>query len=388
MGAININSRSRLLSFSILVLSSRLQAEMMNKGETKVKTLLNIYSQDSESGKQVFDNSGNENVLVLEPQIFIKHQLTEDTEISSSFVLDAWSAKSDTIIDSMTGASGAGKKNQSRISATLGARKEIDKATHSASLGFSSEYDYKSFNFSAGTEKSFAEDNFTLAGGIQIYKDQVDLFENLSNPQTAQISTGFKRNIYAFNLSASQILTRRDIALLTLNRVNTSGRLESTAGTVNVNGVRTVEKLPHSRQRNAISTKWVHAINEESAINLSHRYYFDNWNLTANTTRAAYLISLNDDQDYIEFALRYHRQNSIDHYKDRFVSSEIFMTSDSDMSKFYSYAPSITYSKNIGNKELYGLKLNECEWTNSLTLSKRNTGLKSAYAQTGFSFNF
>lgn len=388
MGATNFTSRSKLATFSILLVSSKLHAEMMSKGETKVKTLLNIYSQDSNSGKQVFDNSGNENVFVVEPQIFIKHQITEDTEINSNFVLDAWSAKSDTILDSMTGASGAGKTNQSRIAGTFGARKEIDKTTHSASLGFSSEYDYKSINLSAGSERSFAEDNFTLAGGIQIYKDQVDLFENLSTPQTAQITTGFKRDIYAFNLSASQILTRRDIALLTLTRVNASGRLESTAGTVNVNGTRTVEKLPRSRQRNAISTKWVHAFSEETAINLSHRYYFDNWNLSANTTRLAYLISLNDDQDFLEFAFRYHTQNAVDYYKDRFAVSENFMTSDSDMSKFHSYSPSITYSKYLGDKEFYGFKIIDCEWTNSLTYSKRNTGLQSAYFQTGFAFKF
>ncbi len=361
---------------------------MMTKGETRVKSLINIYTQNSNSGKQVYDNSGNENVFVVEPQIFIKHQITEDTEINSSFVLDAWSAKSDTIIDSMTGASGAGKTNQSRIAGTLGARKEIEKSTHALSMGFSSEYDYKSLNLSTSTERSFADDNFTLTAGVQIYKDQVDLFENLTTPRSAQITTGFKRNIYAFNLSASQILTRRDIALLNLTRVNTNGRLESTAGTVDVNNIRTVEKLPHSRQRNAVSLKWVHALSEEMALNFSHRYYADNWKLSANTSRLAYLISLNDDQDYFELSLRYHNQNSVKYYQDRFSSNEPYMTSDSDMSKFTSYSPSLTYSKALADKDVYGIKFFNCEWTNSLTYSKRNTGLNSFYVQSGLGVSF
>jgi hypothetical protein len=118
-------------------------AEMMEKGKTKVKTLFNFYNQSSKGGKQVFDNSGNENVTVIEPQIFIKHQINENTEINANFVLDTWTAESDTILDGKTGASGdeEGITGQARFAPNFGIRKEIGKTSMGLNLGFSSEYD-------------------------------------------------------------------------------------------------------------------------------------------------------------------------------------------------------------------------------------------------------
>jgi len=61
-------------------------AEMMEKGKTKVKAVYNMYHQSSTSGKQVFDGSGNEEVTVIEPMIFMEHQISKDTAISAHFV--------------------------------------------------------------------------------------------------------------------------------------------------------------------------------------------------------------------------------------------------------------------------------------------------------------
>lgn len=378
--------------FTILFILTSIQstfAEMMEKGKTRVKTLLNAYTQKSNSGKQVIDNSGIEDVFVLEPQIFVKHQINEDTEINASFVLDTWTAESDTILDGNTGASGKGKVGQSRIASTLGARKEIDKASYGVNFGFSSEYDYTSKNISFDFEKSFAEDNFTVGLGLQYYADTVNLFQDITPASSAHITKGFNRDIHAINLSASQILTRKDIIVLGTTYASSKGRLESTAGTVNIAGIREVEVLPGERNRNAFSAKWVHSLSDDTALNLGHRYYFDNWGLKSNSIRGAYLISLRDDLDYLEFALRYHSQGSVDYYKDRFLGTERYMTSDSDLSKFHSYESTVLYSRNLGEYKAYDyINVEDVEWTNSLSYSKRNTGLHSIYLQTGISFFF
>lgn len=387
VGAIRVQ-RLILSLVMILISIQSAFAEMMQKGKSRVKTLLNVYSQNSKSGKQVLDNSGNENLLVLEPQIFVKYQITEDTEINASFVLDTWTAESDTILDGNTGASGSGRKGQSRVASTLGGRKEIGKSTYGVNLGFSSEYDYTSKNISFDVDRSFAEDNFTIGLGLQYYADTVGLFKDITPPQSAVMNKQLSRDIYALNLSASQILTRADLAVLGVTYAKSSGRLESTAGSVQVGGVREVEILPGDRERKAVSAKWVHSLSETTAFNLAHRYYFDNWGLEAHSVRGAFLVSLRDDLDFLELGLRYHTQGSVDYYKDRFVSSERFMTSDSDLSKFHSYEPSILYSRNLGELKAYVVEFQEIEWSNSLTYSKRNTGLQSFYVQTGLSFFF
>ncbi len=361
---------------------------MMTKGKTKVKTLLNVYSQNSRDGRQVFDNSGNEDLKVIEPQIFVKHQITADTEVNASFTFDTWTAESDTILDGNTGASGSGKKGQSRIAPNIGVRRETGKTKYGMNLGFSNEYDYTSKNISLDVEQSFAEDNFTLGLGLQYYADTVSLFKDLSNPATAKITEDLGRDIYAISLGASQILTRNDIIEFDATYAHSKGTLESTAGTVNVAGTRSVEVLPGKRARTAFSTKWVHALSEEMALNLSYRNYFDDWGSHANTLRAAYLIALRDEQDFVEVALRYHSQDSVDYYQERFSSRENFMTSDSDMSKFHSFEPSVMYSRALGDHKFFNIDFSEAEWATSVTYGKRNTGLDYAYLQTSLGFFF
>ena len=380
----------RILLTVVLILLSLQSAfaEMMEKGKTKVKTLLNVYTQNGRSGKQVLDNSGNEDVSVIEPEIFVKHQITADTQINASFTIDTWTAESDTILDGNTGASGEGKKGQARVAPTIGVSKETGKSKYGMNLGFSSEYDYTSKNISANYEHSFAEDNFTLGLGLQYYADTVSLFPDITPPANAQIAKGLSRDIYAINLGASQILTRKDIIEVSVTTANSKGRLESTAGTVNIGGTREVEILPSKRSRNAISAKWVHGFTDEMAINLSYRNYFDNWGAKAHTIRGAYLIALREEQDFLEIALRYHSQRAVDYYKDRFGSAERYMTSDSDMSKFSSLEPSVMYSRSLGGLEMFGVNFQDAEWGNSLTYAKRSTGLSYTYLQTSLAFFF
>lgn len=378
-----------LLTILLLVLSIQSAfAEMMEKGKTKVKTLLNVYSQTSHTGKQVLDNSGNEKVTVIEPEIFVKHQITADTEINASFTIDTWTAESDTILDGNTGASGSGKKGQARVAPNIGVRREVGKNKYGMNLGFSSEYDYESKNISADFERSFAEDNFTLGLGVQYYADTLSLFPDITPPASAKITKGLKRDIYALNLGASQILTRNDIVEVGVTYANSKGRLESTAGTVNIGGTREVEVLPGERKRSAVSGKWVHALTDEMAFNLSYRNYFDDWGAHASTARAAYLIALREEQDFLEIALRYHTQSAVDYYKDSFASTERFMTSDSDMSKFSSIEPSVMYSRSLGGLNVFGAHFQDAEWANSVTYGKRNTGLHYAYLQTSLAFSF
>ncbi len=363
-------------------------AEMMEKGKTKVKTLFNFYSQNGKTGKQVLDNSGNENVKVFEPQIFVKHQITEDTEINASFVLDTWTAESDTILDGNTGASGGGITGQARVAPNIGVRKESGKATYGMNLGFSSEYDYTSKNISLDYAHSFKNDNFTIGLGLQYYADTVGLFQSINPPEGAALNKKHNRDIYAISLGASQILTRADIVEFDATYAKSKGRLESTAGTVAIAGIRELEVLPGDRERLALSGKWVHAVGEEMSFHLSYRNYFDDWGASAHTMRFAYLFSLRDDQDYLEFAMRLHSQRAVDYYKDSFASTESFMTSDSDMSRFTSLEPSVMYTRSLGDLKMFGTYLKEAEWATGATYGKRNTGLTYAYLQTSLSFSF
>lgn len=391
MGVIKILFKV-LISLSLLFIQmQKAFAEMIAKGRTKVKTVFNFYHQNGDEGKQVFDNSGKEEASVIEPMIFIEHQISEDTAITGHFVFDVWTAASDTKLDASTGASGEGRKKQTRSSATLGVVKEIDKVTLGAGVGFSNEYDYRSFNGSLDISKSFAKDNFTIGMGVQLYKDQVSTFKDFTLPKSAIISEFEDRDIIAFSVNGSQILTPKAIVFFGMNYVKASKNLESTASSVLVANTREVEALPDERQRYSVSSRLVHGVTEASAINLSYRYYWDEWDLDAHTVRLAYLFEVNDNEDYIEIFGRHHSQAKVKYFKESFDSREEFMTSDSDMAKFSSYEFGIFHSMSLGDMgdvNYFGFKFENVTLANSLVAANRSNKLGYVYLQTSFAVEF
>lgn len=377
------------ISILILALLSGIQnlfAEMMEKGKTKVTSVFNFYHQNSNNGGQVIDNSGREEDNVFEPMIFIDHQINEDTAISGQVIFDAWTAASDTKLDALTGASGEeARTTQSRLAANLGVRQEKKKWTYGANLGFSTEYDYQSINGSLNATRSFANDNFTLGFGLQYYMDELSAFKNLSDEA---ISEGLQRKIVAANITASQILTAKSLIQFDLTFARSSGFLESTANTVLVNNQRQVELLPDSRSRYSLSTKYIQALSETSSMNLSYRYYFDQWDVDSHTLRAAYLFEVNDDEDFIETFARYYTQTEVEYFANRFASAQDFMTTDSDMADFDSYEAGVYYSMNMDDNKVFGIEFENIKWSHGLVYYTRTNGLRYGYYQNSLSFEF
>lgn len=364
-------------------------AETLAAGTTKLKSVFNFYHQNSNDGTQVYDGSGREEANVVEPMFFVQHQIDEHTNVNAQFVLDFWTAASDTKLDANTGASGEGIYGQSRISSKLGASREKGDWAYGASFGFSSEYDYRSLNGSLNVAKSFAEKNFTLGFGIQYYMDEVDLFQDLTPPEDAQITKGLERNILSTSITASQILTVRDIIQFGFNYVRADGYLESTASSVVVGGTREVEKLPDARNRYAFSTKWVHGLSETSALHVDYRYYTDDWDVNANTLKLSYYLEVNEeDEDYIEFFLRGHQQDKTKYFAKSFDTELEFMTSDSDMDEFVSGETGLFYRNWVGEKKFFGFDLEEVEWGNGIVLFQRDNGMRYGYIQTSIGVQF
>lgn len=380
------------LLLSVLSLTNAF-AEMMEAGKTKVKTVFNLYHQNSNDGNQVVDNSGREETSVFEPMIFIEHQITENTSLNGRVVFDAWTAASDTKLDNYTGASGTPIMGQARVAANLGVNHEkkvgqSNRWNMGANIGFSSEYDYRSLNGSLNISRSFAKDNFTLGASVQYYLDEVSLFRNISNRTTASISSGLERKILATSLTASQILTTKDIYQVGLTYARSTGYLESTANTVNIAGARQVEVLPDSRSRYALSQKWVHGLSTTSALNLSYRYYWDQWDMTAHTIRGAYLFDIEEDESFMEVFARVHQQSEVEYYQGSFAVSRPFMTSDSDMADFRSYELGGYYEALQGDFKFLGIEFEEVTWSHGLVYAVRDNGLRYGYYQTGFGVKF
>jgi len=366
-------------------------ADMLAKGTTKVKTVFNIYKQSSDTGKQVYDNSGDEDADVIEPMIFIEHQINEDTAVSANIILDGWSAASDTHLDGNTGASGEGINYQGRTAVKVNLKQEKEKWAFNYGLGASGEYDYKSINGSLDASRSFAHDNATLGLSLQYYHDKVGLFKNLVPSSNVVFEEDNNRKIFSIGLNASQILTQKSILFFDANYIQAKGFLESTASSVILNGVRDLEQLPETRKRYAVSSQFVQGIGDNSSIHFDYRYYWDSWDLDAHTFKLSYFYELNENEDYIEMFVRSHNQSSVEYFGESFDSTDKFMTSDSDLSEFSSYELGLFHSYvvgDLGEITLFGKMFDESTWNNSIVYSKRDNGLSYSYFQSSFAVEF
>ena len=365
-------------------------AEILVSGKTSLKSVLNLYHQNSVQGAQVYDNSGREETNVIEPMFFVQHQVDEYTNIKAQFVIDIWTAASDTKIDAQTGASGSEAiKTQGRISGKIGFQKEKNIWFYGGHIGFSSEYDYKSLNGSINVGRSFAQKNFTLGLRLQYYSDQVGLFQNLNPPETAEINTDLNRKIFASSINATQLLSIKDIIQFGFDYITASDFLESTANTVLIMSNRRSEQLPDLRKRYAFSTKWIHGIGENSALHTYYRYYFDDWEIRAHTLKLSYYLEIDvEDEDYIEFFLRTHQQEKSKYFSKSFQNVQDFMTSDSDFDNFFSGELGIFFLNNLGDKQWFGLILEDVEWGSGLVIAKRSNGMRYGYFQSSLGVTF
>ncbi len=366
-----------LFIFFILVAwlgRQKLFAAALQKGQSKARLLLNLYQQDGDEGKQIYDGSGDESVDVIEPMLFVQHQITAKTNLNGQFVFDSWTAASDTKLDGQTGASGGAIERQGRGSGQIGFTTQEKSHAYSARGGISLEYDYRSINAGWGFEKSMAEDNFLLAINGQIFEDKTKTFD-FSKQQTTDWQS---KRVYSIDVSASQLLTANDNLNFSYTYILQKGTLENISSTIDVAGVRSAEVLPDKRNRHTLGSKWIHALSDTLASHLSYFYYQDDWDIQAHTFQLSAFQSLFDDDAYIEFSGRYYQQKRTKYYGDSFDSDKTFMTSDSDFDQFQAYRYGVHFSQ-IFSDQTKGIfkDFGQWDWSAGYYYYTRTNGLNS-----------
>jgi hypothetical protein len=352
----------RSLCFILLLL---FLLESRSLAESSMELVGNVLLQEGHGGKQVYDGSGDQQLTLFEPTWFIDTQLSPETSLHGSVVYDTWTSASERIFDTSTGASGGGltgtggggdgedeeddgedqgggggTKYESRGGFDLGVSHKMGTWVVSPSLGYSSESDYVSQHGGIGLQKSFAEDNFTLAAGYFYYGDRVNVFD-----LAALKFTGWTPRItQSATLSASQILGPLDVILLGTSFTRQAGYLSGNRNTVAFAGARSSEVLPDLRNKITGTARWVHGFTPELALHLDYRYYQDDWNLRSHTVEPSLAVSWNEDAELLRLAYRYYRQNAVRYFAGSFSSLPQFRTQDSDLEDFYAQEVRLHFS--------------------------------------------
>ncbi len=315
-----------------------------------------------------------------------------------------------------------------------------------ADISVSNEYDYTSFGFGGGITKLFNKKNTELSLKTNIYLDKwrpiypTELHEYAKYGNTFQyngylsgvkiynengvVSTFYKpikfttldvekRNSYSASFSFSQIISRKmqfsiffdllrqegllstpyqriyfaDVANYYIGQPQFISNYESSANVGVYRLADDIERLPSTRVKFPIGIRTNYYINEKVKLRTYYRYYTDDWGINAQTFNVEIPIKINDK--YTVYPMyRYYTQNASKYFApfEQHLSTEIFYTSDYDLSKFYSkqFGFGITYLDIFTNFKLFGFGLKNIDFR--YNNYQRNDGLKANIVTFNFKF--
>ncbi len=297
----------------------------------------------------------------------------------------------------------------------------------SGNIGFSTEYDYFSIGVGGAYTKLFNQKNTELSFKAQIYFDKwqsiypteldsyledgldggffegvvvigdPDFPDAVYAPTNFSLNTDEHRNSYALSASFSQILTKSIQASVFFDVIIQEGLLSTPYHRVyfadkpdfyieQFQLADDKEKLPSSRFKLPIGTRFNFYLNEHFVLRTYYRYYYDDWGITAHTASIELPIKIGE-KFTISPMYRFYTQTESDYFapKKEHISTEKYYTSDYDLSAFDAnqYGLGIKYTDIFTKAKIwkFGLKNVELRYShyqrsNDLTSDIVTLGIK------------
>lgn len=147
-------------------------------------------------------------------------------------------------------------------------------------------------------------------------------------------------NRHQYRLGWSQVLSKTLVVNLDYESVAEAGFLNNPYRSARILGASVPELYPGARTSNAIAVRALKGFAAgdklQSSLRLDYRYFWDTWDIRANTLTAAY-------QRYVstrwlcEAHYRYYAQDRASFYSDNFMVESNFMARDKELSTFTSH---------------------------------------------------
>ena len=328
------------VAFLVIVFSfsSQIDAQLLPSNETQV----------SFSG--YFDSF---NVQVLYPSIAITKRVSESTSITGRYLVDMITAASIRShgktgsstnsslqkVDAVTAASGRSSGggggygpafDEVRHEFNLGLAQVIGSSLLSFDGLYSTESDYTSSTLIGNFTQYFAENNTSIQLGVVRSWDKVF-------PKTETWKKD--KNVTTINANFSQIISTRLIFQFLSSYTDNSGLLSDNYQRVPIiiNGKDSLFDPIHPdlRIRRAAAVSLKYRLTDKSSLQLGYRYYWDSWNLNADTYSADYERYL-AKHVILGLGWRTNVQNSAFFFKPVYAAPEQYMTSDIKLDAGYS----------------------------------------------------
>jgi Protein of unknown function (DUF3570) len=316
------------------------------------------------------------NVNVLYPSIAITKKVSESTSMTVRYLVDMITAASirnpktnSTAatgnsplqkVDAVTaasgrsgGGSGGGGEyspptfDEVRHEFNLGFAQLIGKGILTADGLYSTESDYTSSTLIGNFTQYFAENNTSIQLGVVRSWDKVF-------PKTKTWKKD--KNVITFNANFSQIISKSLILQLLSSYTDNNGLLSDAYQQVPIliNGTDSLFDPihPDSRIRRAAAVSLKYRLSDVSSLQLGYRYYWDSWNINANTYSANYQRYLSKHV-ILGLGWRTNLQTQAFFFKPVYVAPEQFMTTDIKLDAGYSNELQLELILTGGDRQRY-----------------------------------
>ncbi len=267
-----------------------------------------------------YDGGG---VRVTGPALLVRKNMADKVSLSGSYYADTVSSAS---IDVVTTASPFREK---RTEYGAGVDYLYSDSLMSLSVTKSNEPDYIADTLSMNVAQDLFGGMTTVSMGYSRGKDTVR--------DVTDVAFSDYVNRFQYRLGVSQILTQSLRVNLDYEAITDEGYLNSPYRTARIFGAGVPERYPRTRDSQAVAFRTVKYLLPRSSARFEYRYFWDTWDIAANTVEIAYTTNVSAPW-LMELRYRYYAQNSASFYSDDFTQLQNFMARDKELSTFKSHA--------------------------------------------------
>lgn len=271
------------------------------------------------------------------------------------------------------------------------------------SANFSTEYDYQSMGVTATLAQDFNNRNTTLSAGLAYSQDAIDpvggapvgLTPMPGFPAVKATRGGSEdKTVSELLLGVTQVLSRRTLMQLNYTYGLDDGYLTDPyklvsvtdgAGNLSAGDPYLYEKRPDERVRQAIFWRTLHQLTED-VIDVSYRYYWDDWGLSSHTFDTRYRYELGRGH-YLQPHARLYKQSAADFYRFNLVEGESpeFASADYRLGDMTTTTLGLKYGLAMSDSQEFSVR---AEYMNQSDDNDRFEDVDAVILQASYSFLF
>jgi len=284
-------------------------------------------------------------VTATGPALLVRKSIDDAFSLSASYYVDAVSNAS---IDVVTTAS---PYHERRTERAAGLDYVYHDALVSVAASNSKEPDYTANSASLDVAQDVFGGMTTVNLGYSRGWDTVGKHRDPTFSDSA--------NHWQYRAGVTQILTPRWLASANLEVISDEGYLGSPYRVARVFGAAVPETDPRTRSSRAVALRAVGSITTDGAVRALYRYFWDTWDIRANTVEVGYSQYLQQQRWLADGYLRYYKQSHASFYSNNFTSELTYMSRNRQLSTFDSVGLGVkgTYSA-VKVAARYEIKLN------------------------------